>query len=217
MLAAGLLVIVGGFSATPAQAQHIHFSFGHGHGHHHGWHHYHGCYDPFWCGPRYVYVAPPPVVRREIRYVEPVERVIETRVEVPKIDVSREATTRTVSTAASAAPVQIWNSGGERVPVAFLADGREVTLHDGQSFSLYGKLPRTIEFDRGGSFGTVRHEVAAGEYEFVITGTGWDLVPKSVNLEVGGAYLAEGSFQDRAGGNQGRDASYAYVQGTWTF
>ncbi|MCU0879646.1 MAG: hypothetical protein MUF06_17860 [Pirellulaceae bacterium] len=183
MLAAGLLVIVGGFSATPAQAQHIHFSFGHGHGHHHGWHHYHGCYDPFWCGPRYVYVAPPPVVRREIRYVEPVERVIETRVEVPKIDVSREATTRTVSTAASAAPVQIWNSGGERVPVAFLADGREVTLHDGQSFSLYGKLPRTIEFDRGGSFGTVRHEVAAGEYEFVISGTGWDLVPKAKSVD----------------------------------
>jgi hypothetical protein len=186
LLAAGLLAIVGGFSATPAQAQHIHFSFGHGHGHPcHGWRPYYGCYDPFWYPPRYgvVYVAPPPVVHREIRYVEPVERVIETRVEVPKIDVSRTATTRTVSTASSTAPVQIWNSGGERVPVAFLADGREVTLHDGQSFSLYGKLPRTIEFDRGGSFGAVRHEVAAGEYEFVITGKGWDLVPKAKSVD----------------------------------
>ncbi|MBX3464694.1 MAG: alginate export family protein [Planctomycetes bacterium] len=45
----------------------------------------------------------------------------------------------------------------------------------------------------------------------------WDIVPKSVNLEVGGAYLAEGSFQDRASGDQGRDAAYGYVQGTWWF
>jgi hypothetical protein len=45
----------------------------------------------------------------------------------------------------------------------------------------------------------------------------WDIVPKSFNLEVGAAYLAEGSFQDRASGNQGRDASYAYVQTTFTF
>jgi hypothetical protein len=64
--------------------------------------------------------------------------------------------------------------------------------------------------DRTGASGThVGHQ-----YEVRLR---WDLVPKSVNLEVGGAYLAEGSFQDRAGGNQGRDASYAYVQGTWTF
>jgi Alginate export len=45
----------------------------------------------------------------------------------------------------------------------------------------------------------------------------WDIVPKNFNLEVGAAYLAEGSFQDRASGNQGRDVSYAYVQTTITF
>jgi len=45
----------------------------------------------------------------------------------------------------------------------------------------------------------------------------WDLLPKSFNLEIGAAFLAEGSFQDRASADQGRDASYAYVQTTWTF
>jgi hypothetical protein len=52
------------------------------------------------------------------------------------------------------------------------------------------------------------------QYEFRAR---WDIVPKSFNLEVGAAYLAAGSFQDRASGNQGRDASYAYVQTTFTF
>ena len=40
---------------------------------------------------------------------------------------------------------------------------------------------------------------------------------RNFNLEIGAAYLAEGSFQDRASAGQGRDATYGYVQTTLTF
>lgn len=45
----------------------------------------------------------------------------------------------------------------------------------------------------------------------------WDIFPRNFNLEIGAAYLAEGSFQDRASADQGRDATYGYVQTTLTF
>jgi hypothetical protein len=160
---------------TATQAQHISFSFGHAHGHHH-----HHCWDdPFWCGPHwgYAYVYPPPVVRREVTYVQPVERVVETRVEVPRVKSAPRSTT--ASNSVAAAPLQIWNSAGHQVPVAFLADGQQVALSDGQSHTFYGGGARLVEFDRGGDFGTARVELSSGQYEFVITGRGWDLVPRS--------------------------------------
>ncbi len=158
-----------------AQAQKISFSFGHyGHGHHH---HHHCWDDPWYWGPHYdyIYVAPPPVVRREIRYVQPVERVIETREVAPR-EVTTPANDTFTSRAATQTPLQIWNSGGEKVPVAFLVDGQEVTLHDGQSHTFYGSGAKLVEFDRGGSFGTARRSLAGSKYEFVITNRGWDLV-----------------------------------------
>ena len=45
----------------------------------------------------------------------------------------------------------------------------------------------------------------------------WDAVPRSINVDLGACYLVEGSFQDRASRDQGRDTSFAYVQCTWTF
>jgi len=45
----------------------------------------------------------------------------------------------------------------------------------------------------------------------------WDFVPKSVNFDIAAVYLAEGSFQDRASGDQGRDVTTAYAQCVWTF
>jgi hypothetical protein len=45
----------------------------------------------------------------------------------------------------------------------------------------------------------------------------YDLLPKNVDLEVGGAYLFAGSFQERAPGGRGQDTAYAYVQMTLTF
>lgn len=163
-----------------ASAQSWSFSIGHGHGHHHhyDWHHHH-CYDPFWCGPHfdYVYVTPPPpVVRREIRYVEPVqETVVETRVLPPRVNTTQTATA-TRSDAAKQAPLQIWNSAGQRSSVAFLVDGQEIALADGQSHTFYSGGSRTIEYDRGGDFGTGRAIVTEGQYEFVVGDRGWSLV-----------------------------------------
>jgi hypothetical protein len=158
-----------------AGAQSFSFSIGHGHGHHHhhGWHHYDHCWhDPFWCGPHfdYVYVAPPPVIQREIRYVQPVERVVETRVEAPRV--------KTTAASTASSNLQIWNACGRRVPVGFLADGQSISLSDGQSHTFYGAGERTIEFDRGGDYGTARVELTGGQYEFVVTSRGWDLVQR---------------------------------------
>ena len=45
----------------------------------------------------------------------------------------------------------------------------------------------------------------------------WDVLPKSFEIELGCATLLEGSFQDRASGGQGEDASYGYLQTTFRF
>jgi len=168
-----------GLLPSSVQAQHVSFSFGGGH-HHHGCHGYH-CYDPFWYGPHfdYVYVAPPPVVRREIRYVQPIEETtVETRVLPPRVSTTARNTSTATSLAKTTteAPLQIWNSAGGRSNVAFLADGQQVALSDGQSHTFYGGGTRTIEFDRGGDFGTGRVELTGGQFEFVVTSRGWDLV-----------------------------------------
>jgi hypothetical protein len=167
-----------GLGSQAARAQS--FSFSIGHGHHHG-HHHHHCWDDHWCGPHwdYYYVAPPPIVRREIRYVQPVERVIETRVETPQTAAATPKPNALASRPASQQPLQIWNSGGERVPVAFIVDGQEVTLSDGQSHTFYGGGARLVEFDRGGDFGIARRSLAGSQYEFVITSGGWDLVSRT--------------------------------------
>jgi hypothetical protein len=153
-----------------------------GSGHYHGWHHHHCWDDPWFWGPHfdYVYVAPPPP---RVVYVQP--REVEVRTIVPQDSTARPATNslpRTssdrlaASTADAGGTVQIFNGGSQKIPVAFLVDSRQVELHDGQSHSLHGSGKRTVEFDRGGDFGTARYELSPGQYEFVVTSRGWDLV-----------------------------------------
>ena len=162
------------------------FSFSIGSGHYHGWHHHHCWDDPWFWGPQfdYVYVSPPPP---RVVYVQP--REVEVRTLVPQDSTTRPAANsvpRTSRLAASSAPdtggtstVQIWNGGGQKIPVAFLVDSQQIELHDGQSHSLHGSGKRIVEFDRGGTFGTARYELSGGEYEFVVTSRGWDLVRKA--------------------------------------
>jgi hypothetical protein len=45
----------------------------------------------------------------------------------------------------------------------------------------------------------------------------WDIMPKSVRIEAGIAYLAHGEFQEDASGGQNTDTVYGYVQVAWTF
>lgn len=160
-------------SARVADAQHFSFSLGHGHHHHHGWHYDHCWHDPWYWGPHvdYVYVAPP---RPRVVYVQPPER--EVRVEAmngPKWSAAPASTK-----SASASTLQIWNGSGQKIAVAFLVDSKEIELADGQSHSLRAGQQRIIEFDRGGSYGTARYAITDGQYEFVITDRGWDLVRK---------------------------------------
>jgi hypothetical protein len=82
------------------------------------------------------------------------------------------------SKSTSSSTLQIWNASGQRIPVAFLVDSQEIEISDGQSHSLRGDKQRVVEFDRGGNYGTARYAITDGQYEFVITGRGWDLVRK---------------------------------------
>ena len=179
----GLAVLAGLLlgSTRAADAQHFSFSLGHGHHHHHGWHHgwhYDHCWHDPWCwGPHvdYVYVPPP---RPRVVVVQPPER--EVRVESAPLAMADKKWSAAPATAktASSSTLQIWNNAERDVPVAFLVDSREIELADGQSHSLRGDKQRIVEFDRGGDFGTARYAVTDGQYEFIITDRGWDMVRK---------------------------------------
>ena len=161
-------------SARIADAQHFSFSIGHGH---HDWHHHHHCWDdPWFWGPHvdYLYVAPPPP---RVVYVQP--RDVEVRTLVPQDATARPAASGPLAAATVTQTVQIWNGSDRDIPVAFLVDSQPIELHDGQSHSLHGSGKRIVEFDRGGAFGTARYELSGGQYEFVVTSRGWDLVRKS--------------------------------------
>ncbi|HUE71573.1 MAG TPA: hypothetical protein VMP01_11875 [Pirellulaceae bacterium] len=175
------LLMIAGFSlgsASVADAQHFSFSVGHGHHHHgwrHGWHYDHCWYDPWYWGPDYVYVVPP---RPRVVYVEPAREVRVQREETLAMNEPKWSAAPASTRSASTKTLQIWNASGQRIPVSFLVDAKEIELADGQSHSLHGEKQRVVEFDRGGTFGTTRYALTDGQYEFVITDRGWDLVRK---------------------------------------
>lgn len=177
----GLAVLAGLLlgSTQATDAQHFSFSLGHGHHHHgwhHGWHYDHCWHDPWYWGPHvdYVYVPPP---RPRVIYVQPPER--EVRVEsAPLAMADQKWSAAPAAAKTSGSTLQIWNSSGQKIGVAFLVDSKEIELADGQSHSLRGGQQRIVEFDRGGTYGTARYALTDGQYEFVITDRGWDLVRK---------------------------------------
>lgn len=150
-------------------------------------HHHHHCWGPsfgFYAPPPpyfSYYYAPPP----RVTYVQPL--VVQPAVVQPTVVQSPAVQTtaariENASVGRTEAPtetLQIWNSGGRRLPVAFLANSQLVELGDGQSHTFYGSGTRVVEFDRGGAFGTARRELTGGEHEFIATSRGWDLVPKA--------------------------------------
>jgi hypothetical protein len=72
--------------------------------------------------------------------------------------------------------IVIRNAAGAQLPVAFVVDGQDVELADGSTRTFVGRTHRTIQYDRGGKFGSTQQDLAGGQYEFRITSTGWDLV-----------------------------------------
>jgi hypothetical protein len=188
LLAMLALAMIAGGPAL-AQAQRISLSIGGGYGHgYHGHHHHHsgvtfGYLAP---PPRVTYVYPAPVVREQI-YVYPQPAPVYVPAPAPQTpNWTTRAEPRTNALPAKAA-ANTWvvirnpvDSGGR---VAFLIDDEtEVALDEGRSRAISGDR-HTIEFDRGGDFGAARKTVGEGQYEFVVTERGWDLVSVAKNSD----------------------------------
>lgn len=200
-----LLPVLLAVAPTMAQAEvHVDFLFGGGHyGHHH---HHHGYYDHSWYWyPHvdYVYVAPPPV-RYYVPAAPPVTVVpqygstsqygtqssVSAAAPTPTPTLPTGSTAATSSNSSTNPPsnslpnyrgpgVTLRNPVDAGGKVAFLIDGRtEMDLAPGESTPLRDKSSFTVEFDRGGDFGTARRVVNEGTYEFVVTPSGWDLQRK---------------------------------------
>ena len=82
--------------------------------------------------------------------------------------------------------------------VAFLVDGQDVELAEGATRTFIGKPRRTIQYDRGGQFGSTQQEVTGGQYEFRITATGWDLVRRPTLVAPSRTAVRENSLPSTA-------------------
>jgi hypothetical protein len=176
------------FASLPQTATAQHFSFGighgHGHGHHADWHFdYHDWHDHYWHDHHY-WVPPPRTV-----YVVPAAPVVQQPV-VQQVQAAPPARTAPALPKNSVATgrVTIKNAAAQDVGVAFLIDGDQAELADGETQSFTGAGSRIVEFDRGGDFGSTRMALTPGHYEFVVGEKGWQLVrnaAQSVDPTVG--------------------------------
>ena len=179
---------------------------GHHHGHHHchgGTRWAFGYsnapyWGPGWWGPPPIVYAPAPVVAPVVQpvYIQP-----QTVVPVSPGYTSAPAAVAPAPVAASPAPsagtpgtlaantvpslnggttaddrIVIRNAANAQLPVSFVVDGQDVELADGGTRTFVGKSHRTIQYDRGGRFGSTQQDLTGGQYEFRVTSSGWDLV-----------------------------------------
>jgi hypothetical protein len=70
---------------------------------------------------------------------------------------------------------KIVNSPKSGAAVSFLIDAQPFSLQPGSEWIIKGVRPRTIEFDRGGSFGRARYSLRSGTYTLTPTERGWEL------------------------------------------
>lgn len=216
-------VSMAAFAPAETYAQSFGFSIAsgghhhHGHHHHHHGHHHHGgwsfgiSHGPWW-GPAYyapppaiIYAAPPPPqVVREI-YVQPSPPA--TLNHSPYSSTTAPAASPSASLAANSAPsiagstanddrIVIRNSAGAQLPVSFLVDGQDVELAEGATRTFVGKTHRTIQYDRGGRFGSTQQDLTGGQYEFRVTASGWDLVKKPDFTPSGRTAIRSNSLPD---------------------
>jgi len=193
LLAAALLAS----TSANASAQAFAFSVGSGGGHHHhhgGWSFAYGYgpgwWGPGWWGPPPIVYAPPPVVQPVVQpiYIQP-----QTIAPAPAPTASPYTSNSPPAANPPAADnrpslagsisnddrIVIRNAAAAQLPVSFLVDGQDVDLADGATRTFVGKSHRTIQYDRGGRFGSTQQDLTGGQYEFRITSTGWDLVRRS--------------------------------------
>jgi len=75
------------------------------------------------------------------------------------------------------ANVVLRNPAQNEGSVAFrVQDQVDAELGPGMARTWSDRSSLTVEFDRGGDFGTTRKVLRPGAYEFVVTEEGWDLV-----------------------------------------
>jgi hypothetical protein len=200
MLVLALPLVAALLAALPAESRAqssfgFSISSGGGHRHHHGHHHHHHHHprwsfgysvDPWcpgWYAPPPAIVYAPPVVQERVIYVQPPPSP-------PPVVVSPYSSTSqktNTSVAADSPPtlpassvtddrIVIRNAAGASLPVAFVIDGQDVELPDGSVRTFVGRSHRTVQYDRGGRFGSTQQDLNGGQYEFRITASGWDLV-----------------------------------------
>jgi len=195
------LMVAAMLTAAPAARAQSSWSFSigtGGYGHHHchpGWC---GSYwGPAWYGPAVVY-APPPVVQQRVIYVQPQQPAWTPQPASVSAAPAAPAIANTLPTNTSEDDrIVIRNVAGAQLPVAFLVDGQDVELSDGATRTFVGRPRRTVTYDRGGRFGSTEQQLAAGQYEFRITASGWDLVRKPDLTPAGRTAIRTNSLPSR--------------------
>jgi hypothetical protein len=187
------------------------FSFGISSGGHH--HHHRGYCGPAWGfsyyrpAPVYVYPSPPPVTyvypASPVAVVQPVQPIQTAAAPVAlPAPPSRTASTPINSVPLAArADVTIRNPANNGGPVAFIVGEQlDAELASGTTRTWSDRASLTVEFDRGGNFGATKKILRPGQYDFVVTDEGWDLVAAaedSGNLTAGRSPLQRNSLPGR--------------------
>lgn len=71
--------------------------------------------------------------------------------------------------------ITVLNPEANGADVTFLADEEVVALKSGYFSKMETRSKLTIEFDRGGEFGSARYTLTEGTYRFDVTERGWEL------------------------------------------
>jgi hypothetical protein len=198
-MAAAVLMLAALPGAVFAQAFSFGFATGGGH---HG--HHHGCYSNWYgfdfyrppvyrYGPPVVY-APPPVyvypapavqvIQPAVVPVQPSPGLSAVETTTPSLSASSASTSSNSGVRLNSLPAQkqranvvLRNPAENAGPVAFrVQDQVDAELSPGSARTWSDRTSLTVEFDRGGEFGATRKVLRPGNYEFVVTDEGWDLV-----------------------------------------
>lgn len=199
----GVLALMLAAVPSACSAQAFSFGFASGGGHHHGrpgcyggWYGFDFYQPPLYAYPPPVVYAPPPVTyvypAPAVQVLQPLPTAV-TQVPPSPGGLSAADIPPRLSPAASSgsavrlnslpaqqqqrSSVVLRNPAGNAGPVAFrVQDQVDAELGPGTARTWSDRSSLTVEFDRGGDFGTTRKILRPGAYEFVVTADGWDLV-----------------------------------------
>lgn len=76
----------------------------------------------------------------------------------------------------------LFPSDGFEAVIDYTLNGNSYTMRTGQAQRFANDRMWTIEFDRGGDFGTARYSLSPGTFKFKLTDRGWELVRAASSL-----------------------------------